>query len=580
MACADLEDDDPVMVLRGRCWAQHREYAHPARDVLKVAVLPASRYRGCAVRGGELVVGARAAAQAAQVVGGGVLRACAPAGVGDGPWEPPFVHQLFPGELLFGYRGPGVALRVWVREPELSMAVTGEAPGGSLLGEVPVRLPTGDGGGGGAEGAAAELLGLAPAQKTLSLRVGADDVLSCLKDVLPRDFPSLGFAAAVGAAACSPTAPPLPLRFYPGGGGAAAWAPPGERAAAYAAGAQRFFVQRWRPAASPQLRGYMERLGALALWLIESASAVDTGDERWEVFTVYREAGGGQGGGEGGGGRGEREEEEEEEEEEAGGPPDAPRLVGYASVYRFTNPMRARRPDTLRLSQLVVLPLFQRQGHGERLLRHVHAAAAAAEGGEGVLEVSIEDPCEGMARLRDVVDVGRAAADSVFAGLPGWVAPPRADVPEGQLEPPAALLPLLRDLTEEEAAAGRSALRSTVLQVRRAYLALLLARSGLLRGGGGREGGDEPLAKTLRLLVKRVILEADVALKHVKDAAAKKTALEERFLETVASLAAALVRCSPPLCSREDAAKAGQRWAAKQRELALEEAAERFAKSR
>jgi hypothetical protein len=39
---------------------------------------------------------------------------------------------------------PGVALRVWVREPELSVAVTGEAPGGSLLGEVPVRLPTGD----------------------------------------------------------------------------------------------------------------------------------------------------------------------------------------------------------------------------------------------------------------------------------------------------------------------------------------------------------------------------------------------------------------------------------------------------
>ena len=65
MACADLDDDDPVMVLRGRCWAQHREYAHAARDVLKVAVLPASRYSGACVRGGELVVGSRAAALAA-----------------------------------------------------------------------------------------------------------------------------------------------------------------------------------------------------------------------------------------------------------------------------------------------------------------------------------------------------------------------------------------------------------------------------------------------------------------------------------------------------------------------------------
>jgi len=568
MACADLDDDDPVMVLRGRCWAQHREYAHAARDVLKVAVLPASRYSGACVRGGELVVGSRAAALAARVVGGG--GGGAPA-AGDGPWEPPFVHQLFPGELLFGYRGPGVALRVWVREPELSVAVTGEAPGGALLGEVKVRLPTGEGGGG-PEGAAAALLGLAPAQKTLSLSVGADDVLGCLKDVLPRDFPAAGFASSVGAAACSPTAPPLALRFFPGsggggGGGGGAWAPPGARVAAYEVGRQRFFVQRWQPASSPELRGYMERLGALALWLIESASAVDAGDERWEVLSAYAEPAGDEGAGEDGEGGG-------------GGPADAPRLVGYASIYRFTNPMRARRPDTLRLSQLLVLPRFQRQGHGERLLRLAHEAAAAAGGGEGVLEVSIEDPCEGMARLRDVADVGRAAAGGVFAGVPGWAAPPPAGAPAGALEPPEALLPLLRDLTEEEAEAGRSALRSTPLQVRRAYLALLLARAGLLRGGGGREGGEEPLAKTLRLLIKRVLLEADSALRHVKDAAARKAALEERFLETVASLAAALARCEPPLCSREDAAKAGQRWEAKQRELALEEEAERFARAR
>lgn len=200
------------------------------------------------------------------------------------------MHQLFPGELLFGYRGPGVALRVWVREPELSMAVTGEAPGGSLLGEVPVRLPTGDGGGGGAEGAAAELLGLAPAQKTLSLRVGADDVLSCLKDVLPRDFPSLGFAAAVGAAACSPTAPPLPLRFYPGGGGAAAWAPPGERAAAYAAGAQRFCatVAPRGVATAARLHGAPGRARAVA-----HRVRVRGGHWRRAVGGVHRVSGGG-----------------------------------------------------------------------------------------------------------------------------------------------------------------------------------------------------------------------------------------------------------------------------------------------
>ena len=55
--------------------------------------------------------------------------------------------------------------------------------------------------------------------------------------------------------------------------------------------------------------------------------------------------------------------------------------------------------------QVVVLPPYQRNGHGSRLLDAVSAYAESAD----ALEVTVESPCEGMARLRDAHDAGRYA---------------------------------------------------------------------------------------------------------------------------------------------------------------------------
>ena len=563
-------DDDPVLSLRRCCQKQYPNWCTNAAAALRVSIGGAASYaRAKGVRGGALVH---------------LARVGAPPPPAPAAFVPPYVHQLFPGDTLFGYRGSAaapVALRVWVREPELSVCVTGVAPGGALEGEVPVRLPLeregADGGGAGGGGG-----------KSMRLRAGKDDILEMLGAVLPRDFPAASFATAVGAEACSPLAPPLPLHFFPPpppqGAGAAAWAPPGELVRAYARGPAAFAVHRWAPSASPELQAYHARLAALALWLIENASAIDASDHRWEVLSVYQTGGLPQAG------EGEGEEEEEEEAAAApaagggagaaaGAPPapqppprplPTPALVGYCTVYRFTNPMRDQRPHCLRVAQMLCLPRYQRAGHGGEMLAAVQALADGDGGGEGVLEVSVEDPCEGMARLRDAHDVARAAAQRLFAAHPAFA--PGAEAP----------LEAIAELGEAEVAAVVRALRVTPAQARRCYLALLLGRLGLLAGGGAAGGvstSEAPRARAYRLLVKRVLYNGDAELRAVGDASVRKAALERGFVEAVASFAGALARCSPAQATRLEAADAQRRWAAAQRELELEEEASEHARA-
>jgi hypothetical protein len=333
-------------------------------------------------------------------------------------------------------------------------------------------------------------------------------------------------------------------------------------------------VHQWSPSASPALQDYHARLATLALWLIENASAIDSADPRWEVLSVYQT--GGAEGGEEEEEEGEGQQQQQPQQQPAQGgasgsgrqPSSPPALVGFCTVYRFTNPMREQRPHCLRLAQLLCLPRFQRAGHGGELLGCIHAQAEADGGGEGVLEVSVEDPCEGMARLRDAHDVARAAARGLFAAHPALCS--------GGSSAGAAPLPPLEaivDLSEAEVAGVVRELRVTAAQARRCYLALLLARLALL-GSGGAGGGvstsDAPHARAYRLLVKRVIYNGDADIRAVGSAEVRKAALERGFVQAVASFAGALARCVPPLALREEAAAAQQRWAAVQREQELE----------
>jgi ribosomal protein S18 acetylase RimI-like enzyme len=416
-------------------------------------------------------------------------------------FSPPFIHQLFDEDVLFGYKEP--ALRIWVRDPDLALCVTASARS-VLQAAVTVRLPTAEG-------------------KASLVHAGADDVAERLRvmHVLPRDAPSGSFIAAVGADAPERS---LSLHWAPapstGKSNGALWAPPGDLVQNYSRGARNFAVFSWIPASAPE---YHTRLGALGLYLIENKSAVDAHDEKWSQLSVY----------------------------EMDGEGHVMATVGFSLVYRFSNPMREIRPDSLRLAQLVILPRFQRDGHGEELLELIYTRACRDE---AVFDVGIEDPCEGMSRLRDVVDIGRAWKARVFSSLPGWerwgpgsTSCTNEDASALVVEaPPAAL------------SAARSVLRCTIGQAQRAYLALLYCRLGLTDCSG------DGIAKAYRLLVKRAALDADADVRAIKEAERRKAVLEDRFCEMIAAFTTALSRiidCGHTLVTKETAEKARELWA-------------------
>ena len=156
------------------------------------------------------------------------------------------------------------------------MCVTGEAPGGALDGELPVRLPATRGEELGASG------------KGMCLRAGADNILEFLGPSLPEGFPSESFSTAVGPEACAVDAPPLSLRFFPPPPPPpSTWAPPGTCVHSYTHDSRHFAVHQWQPATSPDLAAYLSRMTCLAMWLIENASPLDLSDSRWTVLTTY-----------------------------------------------------------------------------------------------------------------------------------------------------------------------------------------------------------------------------------------------------------------------------------------------------
>lgn len=439
------------------------------------------------------------------LVGGGV------AAVAGAVFKPVFIHQIFDEDLLFGYTD--ASLRIWIRDPDLAVCVTASAR--SVLGsEISLRVATAEG-------------------KSKLVRVGADDVAARLRvhHVLSLDSPPSAFVAAVGADA---NIRKLPLMWGPTPPTArtsatGCWAPPGERVAEYTRGAVKFGAYAWCPAVAP---AYHTSLGSLGVWSIENKSAVDFSDEKWSQVSVYEESDDGR----------------------------AVSTVGFVLLYRFSNPMRSHRPDTLRLAQLVIVPRYQRAGHGESLLEIVYARTCADE---AVLELGVEDPCEGMSRLRDAVDIKRAWRQQVFGALPGWeMWIPTQNVDDIE----AVTLALAVNAPSSVLAAARATLRCTRGQAQRAFLALLLVR---LRLTGSGACGDDAISRAYRLLCKRITLESDADIKAIDDAVRRKEVLEDRFQEMMAVFIGALARIkvdTTTLASKADAELASKKWAVRKEE--------------
>ncbi|KAL9967697.1 hypothetical protein ACROYT_G025984 [Oculina patagonica] len=134
---------------------------------------------------------------------------------------------------------------------------------------------------------------------------------------------------------------------------------------------------------TPRLQDYHERLQTFLLWFIDGSSYIDSDDERWRFFLLF------------------------EKRKEAGETHYS--LAGYTTVYQYY-----AYPDKIRarISQMLILPPFQKQGHGVQMLQTVDRFYIKDP---QVLDITVEEPSYDFIRLRDYVDALDCSKLSTFA---------------------------------------------------------------------------------------------------------------------------------------------------------------------
>lgn len=190
---------------------------------------------------------------------------------------------------------------------------------------------------------------------------------------------------------------------------------------------------------SSGFREYHERLQTFLMWFIETASFIDVDDDRWDFFLVFEKYN-----------------------------KDGETLfatVGYMTVYNYYVYPDKTRP---RVSQMLILPPFQGEGHGAQLLEAVHKFYCTLP---KVQDITAEDPSESYVKLRDFVLVKLCQTLSSFS----------TDK-------------LTLGFSEDMAAEARDKLKINKKHARRVYEILRLR---------GTDMSDETKAKEYRLEVKK-----------------------------------------------------------------------------
>ncbi|KAK7092757.1 histone acetyltransferase type B catalytic subunit-like [Littorina saxatilis] len=133
---------------------------------------------------------------------------------------------------------------------------------------------------------------------------------------------------------------------------------------------------------TPGFREYHQRLQTFILFYIDAASFLDDDDDKWRFYLLF------------------------EKYKRDGNTMYA--TVGYMTAYNYYAYPDKVRP---RLSQFLILPPFQRQGHGARLLQTFYNDVTPDP---KVVDITVEDPSENFQRLRDFVDARNCAALNNF----------------------------------------------------------------------------------------------------------------------------------------------------------------------
>ncbi|KAL2913179.1 histone acetyltransferase 1 [Polyrhizophydium stewartii] len=136
---------------------------------------------------------------------------------------------------------------------------------------------------------------------------------------------------------------------------------------------------------TPRFKEYHRRLQTFLVWFIEGASFLQESDTNWHFVLVF---------------------------EKSGVPNhEVYKIVGYLSYYPFYHFPDKRR---MRISQFIILPPFQKQGHGRALYSTMMDRFIADP---NVVDVTVEDPNDFFQDMRDRCDVQRLLDAQALKGL-------------------------------------------------------------------------------------------------------------------------------------------------------------------
>jgi histone acetyltransferase 1 len=231
------------------------------------------------------------------------------------------------------------------------------------------------------------------------------------------------------------------------------------------------FVLSLADGTSKQVSEYHDQVQKLALWFIENADDVDVSDTQsgfWKILYLFREREG------------------------------QFTLVGYITLFHFHAPFHKPVPGIIvRICQALVLPPYQGQGHGKRMMKCAYSIVhekfpECYEAGETIVQLNVEDPAPGFIALRNKVDMAMIAENH----KKWW--------PASATEVSIIDYDFFRSLTESEAVEISALAKITPRQI---HIVNELIKLQAVLAHEDNESSMEALNRKYRLLVKRRLLK-------------------------------------------------------------------------
>jgi len=160
--------------------------------------------------------------------------------------------------------------------------------------------------------------------------------------------------------------------------------PFGKQINGYSRGDHSFEIFHVDDFGDDKFRLFHERLQTMVIFFIDAASFIEPDDKKWTIFLLY-----------------ERYLNDSGQQCFA--------ILGYMTVY-----LNYAYPDKIRprISQMLIFPPHQRQGHGKQLLKTVYQYFKTQT---NVLDITAEDPAEEFVALRDYVTVDFCRSMPIFS---------------------------------------------------------------------------------------------------------------------------------------------------------------------